>query len=138
MDDIEAIVISRETVASPALTWRAGTEPEIVMQWFTDATPATGVGAPYRLDFGDSEVVGVVTVLDPPRTLGHTWAWKGHVPVQETRVTWTVEPAEGGGSRVTLTHDGWAAAGAAASTRDDHAEHWEDYLDRLAELLDTE
>lgn len=138
MGDIEPIVIARETAASPAVTWRAVTDPEIVMQWFTDATPATGVGAPFRLDFGDSEVIGVVTALDPPRTLGYTWAWKGHLPAQETLVTWTVEPAEGGGSRVTLTHGGWTAAGADASTRDDHAEYWEDYLDQLVELLDTE
>jgi uncharacterized protein YndB with AHSA1/START domain len=135
MPSIPPIVVARDTRASPAESWAAIVEPDRVALWFTTVTPAGPVGSPYRIDFGDSAVEGVVTRLVPGRVLAYTWAWEDVEPRVETRVTWEVEPLPGAGSRITLTHDGWAEAGAEPTTRDDHGGYWADYIDELADLL---
>ena len=76
--------------------------------------------------------------LDPGARLAYSWAWEGDANGPTTLVTWEVEPVEGGGSRVRLTHDGWTEAGADAATRDEHAEYWEGYLKALGSTLGGE
>ena len=132
---VEPIVIELDTAADPARAWRAVTDPADVAEWFADVTPVDGIGSPYRIDFGDGSAVdGRVRALDPGRRLAYTWAWAGEEG-PPTVVTWEVQPAEGGGARVRLTHDGWSEAGAARAGRDDHADSWESYLASLEELL---
>jgi uncharacterized protein YndB with AHSA1/START domain len=126
-----------ETPASPADTWETLTVPERVAEWFTQASKLGALGSAYRLDFGDGTVVeGVVTRLEPGRRFAHTWAWEDTVPGQETEVSWSVEPLEGGGSRVTLVHDGWAEAALDETARDEHESYWVGYLDDLAAVLE--
>jgi uncharacterized protein YndB with AHSA1/START domain len=130
------IVLEFETVASPAEAWAAVTVPERIAEWFTDATPLGPVGAAYRLDFGDgSEVDGVVMELEPGRRFAHTWAWTDAESGRGTVVSWTVQPLEDGGSRITLVHDGWSEAGIDGSARDDHEAYWNGYLEDLAAIL---
>lgn len=139
MSSIEPIVVSLETPASPDAAWRYLSEPELIERWFTTTSRAERVGAPYRIDFGDGSVVaGVVRALEPGRRLAYSWAWEGAEPRQETLVGWTVEALPGGGSRVTLVHDGWSEAGADEAARDDHAGYWEAYVDDLRALLAEE
>ena len=138
MTPIEPIVIVRDTAASPEAAWEALVRPELVERWLTTASPVVGEGAPYRLDFGDSVVEGVVTELHVGRRLAYTWAWSDATPRQVTLVSWEVEAIPDGGSRVTLRHGGWAEAGADEATRDDHAGYWDGYLDDLADLLEDE
>lgn len=134
MNEIEPIVIVRETPATPARAWSALTEPEIVERWFTVAVPIVGIGSAYRLDFGDSAASGIVTELVPGRRFAYTWSWEDAEPRQETLVSWEIEPLDEG-CRVTLRHEGWTAAGADEHARDDHARYWDGYLDDLADLL---
>jgi uncharacterized protein YndB with AHSA1/START domain len=130
------IVLILETTAPPAEVWAALTEPERIVEWFTEASPLGGVGDPYRLDFGDGSVVeGVVTSVEPGRGFAHRWAWTDPEPSPETLVTWTIEPIPAGGSRITLTHEGWAEAGVDEAIRDDHEAYWSGYLDDLAAVL---
>ena len=135
-DPLPPIVLTIETPASPRDAWAVLTEPEQVATWFTDASPLGKVGDTYRLDFGDgSVVVGVVRLVEPGRRFAHTWAWADQEPVQETLVTWSVDPLPGAGSTVTLTHDGWAEAGADETARADHEGYWTGYLEDLAAIL---
>ena len=130
------IVLEIETAAQPPDAWAALTVPERIVEWFTDASPLGPVGTAYRLDFGDGSVVeGVVTELEPGRRFAHTWAWADAEPGQQTVVSWSVEPLAGGGSRVTLVHDGWTEAGLDASAREDHEGYWIGYLEDLAAVL---
>lgn len=136
MSSIEPIVISLEAAVDADLAWRYVSEPQLIERWFTTTSRAERVGGPYRIDFGDGSVVdGVVRALEPGRSLAYSWAWEGAEPRQETLVGWTVEALPGGGSRVTLVHDGWAEAGADEATRDDHAGYWDAYVDDLRALL---
>lgn len=124
--------------AAPApVAWAHLTDPELVRTWFTEASPLGDVGDTYRLDFGDDSVVeGAVRELEPGRRFAHGWAWLDAEPRLETLVTWTVQPAEGGGSEILLVHDGWGGAGADEALRDDHEAYWSGYLDDLADILE--
>ncbi len=129
------IVLTIQTPASPDVAWAALTEPEGIAEWFTDASPLGSVGDAYRLNFGDGSVVeGVLRLVEPGRSFAHTWVWAEVEPVQETLVTWSIEPVEGG-TRVTLTHDGWAEAGLDETARNDHEGYWTGYLEDLTDVL---
>ncbi len=117
----EPIELSVETPASVEAAWEALTDPERVAEWLTDASPVGRPGDSYRLDFGDSVVEGSILELEPGRGFAHSWRWDGgEDEAPPTRVHWTVEGATGGGSRVTLRHDGWPATTADDTSRDDH------------------
>ena len=136
-EHVEPITLSATTTGSPAAAWAALTEPALVLEWFTEASPVGSVGSPYRLDFGDGSVVaGRIRAVERGRRLAYTWAWVDEGPVQETLVSWTLEPVPGGGTRVILEHSGWDEAGADERVRDDHAGYWEGYLEDLVAVLD--
>jgi len=136
---IEPIILTVSSAARPAAAWRAVTDPAQVSRWFADASPLGEVGSRYAIDFGDgSQIDGAVVDLDPGRRFAHTWHWAGDEPVAVTRVAWDVESGVGGGSRITLQHDGWTEAAGGSTARDDHAGYWRDYLDGLAALLEAE
>ena len=138
MTAIDPIVIVRETAAAPAAAWSALVDPAHVRQWFTDASPVGRVGDAYRLDFGDSIVEGIVSEIVPGHRFAYTWSWAHDDPRHQTHVSWEVQPLPGGGSRLTLRHDGWTEVAANEATRDDHAGYWEGYLDDLVNHLETE
>jgi uncharacterized protein YndB with AHSA1/START domain len=138
MTAVPPVRLEIETPASVDVAWAALTQPERVAEWFTDASTLGAVGTAYRLDFGDGSLVeGVVTELEPGRRFAHTWAWADAEPGQQTLVTWTVEPLEAGGSRVTLVHDGWSKAGLDETARDEHEGYWVGYLEDLAAVLES-
>jgi uncharacterized protein YndB with AHSA1/START domain len=131
------IILEIETRASPDKAWSAVTDPERIVEWFTDASPLGAIGTAYRLDFGDGSVVdGVVTELEPGRRFAHTWAWADAGPGEQTNVRWLVDPLADGGSRITLVHDGWSDAGLDETARDDHEGYWVGYLEDLAAILE--
>ena len=135
-ESLPPIVLVIETAAAPPRVWAALTEPDRIAEWFTDASPLGDVGDPYRLDFGDGNVVsGEVRLVEPGRRFAHTWVWSDVEPFHETLVTWSIEPLADGGTRVTLTHEGWAEAGADEAIRDNHEGYWSGYLDDLAAIL---
>jgi len=129
------LVMRAEVSTDPAATWRALTEPALVEQWFTHATPVGAVGDPYELDFGDEVMRGAILEVVPGERLAYSWGWGDTTPEARTRVTWTVAVSQDG-TLVTLTHDGWTAAGLRAADRDEHARYWEEYLAALVELGD--
>jgi uncharacterized protein YndB with AHSA1/START domain len=130
---LEPIRLSIETPADAETAWQAISDPDRLAEWFTDASPLGGVGDPYRLDFGDSAVDGLVLAVEPGRHFAHTWSWDGGESSEQTIVSWTVEPLGRDGSRVVLEHGGWADDDDAL--RDDHLGYWESYLEDLAALL---
>jgi uncharacterized protein YndB with AHSA1/START domain len=129
------IVLSIETPAEPEMAWEALTDPDRVAEWFTDISPIGAVGDPFRIDFGDSAVDGVVVDVQEGLRFAHTWRWEGADADEQTLVSWTVEALPGGGSRISLEHSGWPATTRDDSTRDDHAGYWQAYLEDLEALL---
>ena len=70
-EPIEPITLTAATTGSPAATWSALTDPVLVVEWFTEATPVGPIGAPYRLDFGDGSVVNGTIRAGGWPTAGH-------------------------------------------------------------------
>src|SRR4051794_760379 len=101
----------------------------------------TSTDTAYRLDFRDGGVVvgrvvvGRVVATVPGVSFARTWRWEGSEPEQETLVTWTVTPLDGGGSRITLARDAWSEAGADDAQRTEHEAYRRGYLADLRDVL---
>ncbi|WP_419163473.1 SRPBCC family protein [Candidatus Palauibacter sp.] len=120
--------VSKLIPAPPAAVFRAWTEPELISRW--SAPPGASVaesqvdlsaGGAWKIRMRDAEGVdhtafGVYRQVEPPNRLVYTWDWEGEHSVGETVVT--VEfLAEGGGTRVVVTHEGFPAAEATEGHR---------------------
>jgi uncharacterized protein YndB with AHSA1/START domain len=94
--------------ATPEAIWDAIVKPEFTAKYFHGAT--VEVTPEERRSFAGSELRGVQEVLefDPPRRLVHGWRsyYDPELAAEEpSRVTWEIEPQEGGSSLLTVIHD---------------------------------
>jgi uncharacterized protein YndB with AHSA1/START domain len=95
--------------ADPQAIWAAITRPEYSEKYFYGArienTAERHVSrAPDGSDWGDAPMFE----FDPPRRMAYAWksAYDPATAVEPaSRVTWQIEPQEGGYSLLTLTHD---------------------------------
>ena len=134
--NVRPLVIRAELATGRDATWAALTEPSLVEQWFTRATPVGPVGAAYELDFGGADVMrGEILEVTPGERLAYSWGWGDTPAATRTRVLWELAPGEDG-TLVILTHDGWSQAGLTAKDRDGHTEYWEGYVAALVEMTD--
>jgi uncharacterized protein YndB with AHSA1/START domain len=98
---------------TPERIWEAITNPDLVAKYFHGAQRESTyeVGSPIRSWSPDrSKLWGdnVVLESDPPRRLSHTWRslYDDELAAEdESRVTWEIEPQEGGYCKLTLVHD---------------------------------
>ncbi|HZP90051.1 MAG TPA: SRPBCC family protein [Actinomycetota bacterium] len=100
--------------ATPERIWQAITDPETIAKYFFGArldAPLTVVGSRVKSWSPDRSKLWTdneVLEADPPRRLVHTWRSlfdEESAAEQESRVTWEIEPQEGGYSKLTLVHD---------------------------------
>ena len=127
--------------ATPEQVWEALLDPEFTRQYFHgtafDRPPVQGEPFRTSLTDGSPAVDGIVEVLEPPRTLVHTWhtlydAELAAEPV--SRVEWHVEPAGEGLTRVRLIHGDLAQSPKTWA----NVEHgWVWILDSMKSLLET-
>jgi uncharacterized protein YndB with AHSA1/START domain len=95
--------------ASPEKIWEAITTPGVTARYFhgarIEATPSRYIShGPDGAVWGD----GPVFEFDPPRRLVHEWRSmydEDMAKEQPSRVTWEIEPQDGGYCKLTLTHD---------------------------------
>jgi uncharacterized protein YndB with AHSA1/START domain len=128
--------------ATPEQVWDAITNPETIAKYFHGARidpVALEVGASLRSWSPDrTQMWGDNTILecDPPRRFAHTWRslYDDEMAAEdESRVTWEIEPAEGGTSRLTLVHDRLEGAPKTAAS----VTGWTFILSNLKTLLET-
>jgi uncharacterized protein YndB with AHSA1/START domain len=98
--------------ASPEQIWDAITKSEFRRKYFHGSSVESTFepGSPIRSFSPSGETWGDNTVLesDPPRKLVHGWRslYDPELAAEpESRVTWEIEPQEGGYCKFTLTHD---------------------------------
>ena len=128
--------------ATPEQVWDAITKPEFTTRYFhgTRIESTFEPGAPYLSLAGDGDqtlVDGEVLESDPPRMLRHTWrALYDPETASEpfSRVTWEIEPQEGGVTKLTVVHDQLEAA---PKTAESVAGGWSYVLSGLKTLLET-
>ena len=96
--------------ATPEQIWDAITKPEFTTKFFYGQFVEVADGR-RRWRNADGEVLADTAVLehDPPHRLVHGWSSLYDPEMAEepdSRVTWEIEPQEGGYSLLTVVHDG--------------------------------
>jgi len=128
--------------ATPEQVWEGITKPEFTMKYFhgTKIESSFEHGSPYlslSADDGRTLVDGEILESDPPRMLKHTWRALYDPETAEephSRVTWEIEPEDGGVTKLTVTHDQLEAA---PKTAEGVAGGWMYVLSGLKTLLET-
>jgi uncharacterized protein YndB with AHSA1/START domain len=128
--------------ATPEEVWDAITKPEFTTKYFygsiIDSTFEPG--AAYNGWSGDRQqlyVDGEVLDADRPRLLRHTWRalYDPETAAEpHSRVTWEIEPQDGGVTKLTVVHDELEAAPQTAASV---AGGWPFVLSGLKTLLET-
>jgi uncharacterized protein YndB with AHSA1/START domain len=126
--------------ATPEQIWEAITTPEFTTQYFHGAR--IEVTPEWRRTFGpdgkEQWGEGAVAEFDPPRKLVHEWrsGYDDELANEEpSRVTWEIEPQEGGLSLLTVVHD--QLEGAPKTARSVAGTGWMMVLSGLKTLLET-
>jgi uncharacterized protein YndB with AHSA1/START domain len=125
--------------ATPEAVWEAITKPEFTQKYFYGSR--IEVSPEQRLSFGpDGSEWGHSSTLefDPPRRLVHGWRSLYDPELaaeEESRVTWEIEPQEGGYSLLTVVHD--QLEGAPKTAESVSGVGWMLVLSGLKTLLET-
>jgi len=124
--------------ATPEQVWNAITKPEFTTRYFFASRIEMEDGR--RRAYGpNGELWGDSAILeeDPPRRLVHEWQglYDPELAAEETsRVTWEIEPQDGGITKLTLVHDQLEGA---PKTAESVAGGWMLVLSGLKTLLET-
>ena len=123
--------------AAPEQIWEAITTPEFTERYFHGVRMEIRDGRRWSTlrDLAwDEEVLEV----DPPRRLVHAWT-SGYddelAAEQPSRVTWTIEPQDGGATLLTVVHD--RLEGAPKTAMSVFGGGWMFVLSNLKTLLET-
>jgi uncharacterized protein YndB with AHSA1/START domain len=128
--------------ATPEQVWDGITKPEFTMKYFygTKIESTFEQGAPYVSvagNGGEQMVDGEILESDPPRLLRQTWRslWdEAQSEEPHSRVTWEIEPQDGGVTKLTVIHDQLEAS---PKTAESVAGGWSFVLSGLKTLLET-
>jgi uncharacterized protein YndB with AHSA1/START domain len=140
--------------ATPEAIWEAITSPEWTQRYGYQAPVEYDLrpGGAYRglpsaamKEYGSPDVIvdGEVLEVDPPRRLVQTWRtlWDEEMRAEGfTRLTYEIEPGEGGVTMLTLTHDVTGAPRTAlqvAGGLEGAGGGWSQVLSDLKTLLET-
>ncbi|MXW16956.1 MAG: SRPBCC domain-containing protein [Gemmatimonadetes bacterium] len=133
----------RTVAASPTQVFDAWTTADQLKRWTCpDPNAEVSVNIDLRAsgyysirmdaEGGPFTAQGTYRVVDRPRRIVYTWAWKEEAhPMQEETLV-TVELVEAAdGTEIRLAHEGFPTPG----DRDGHEQGWKICLDRLAEWV---
>lgn len=125
--------------ATPEAIWEAITRPEFTVRYFHGSRATATESRYHSLGPNDETWVdGRVAEFDPPRRLVHAWRSlydPEAADEPESRVTYEIEPREGGYCLLTLTHDELDRSPKTARTVS--GEGWMYVLSGLKTLLET-
>jgi uncharacterized protein YndB with AHSA1/START domain len=128
--------------ATPDQVWDGITQPEFTSRYFHGSVidSTWEAGSPYHgwaEDRSMQYVDGEVLEADRPRLLRHTWRalYDEETAVEQpSRVTWEIEPHDGGVTKLTVVHDRLEAS---PKTAESVAGGWSYVLSGLKTLLET-
>jgi uncharacterized protein YndB with AHSA1/START domain len=122
--------------ATPEQVWDAITKAEFTQQYFYGARVEVRDGRRFS-SIGETEWDEEVLEADPPRKLVHGWlsAYDPDLAAEDrSRVTWEIEPQDGGVTKLTVVHDQLEGA---PKTAESVAGGWMYILSGLKTLLET-
>jgi uncharacterized protein YndB with AHSA1/START domain len=122
--------------ARPEVVFKALTDEKELTQWFpSQAILQARVGGAMEFKFQrddgtvDHKVVGKILEIVPGKKLSFSWKNTSDPDFPDTVVTWTLEPTDGGKTKVMLTHSGFEKG----RWLDLHDGGWSYFIGRLAE-----
>ena len=125
---------------TPERVWEGITSSKFTTQYYYSSTVESDwkPGSPmaYRID-GEPQILGEVVESDPPHKLVTTFAakWDEEVAADEpTRLTWEIEPAGPGVTKLTVVHEGFDGE---TATYREISGGWPLILSGLKTLLET-
>ncbi|WP_220182910.1 SRPBCC family protein [Sphaerisporangium album] len=125
--------------ATPERIWEALVKPDITRRYFhTARVENTPDGHISHGPDGSVWTEGAVMEFDPPRRLVHEWRSlydPDQAKEDPSRVTWEIEPQEGGFCKLTVTHD--RLEGAPITAEKVSGEGWMLVLSGLKTVLET-
>ena len=129
--------------ATPEQIWDAITKPEFTSKYFygSHVDSTFEPGSPFNSwspDHSQLWVDGVIEEAEAPTKLSHTWRalYDEETAGEEfSRVTWEIEPGEGGVSKLTVVHD--RLEGAPKTAANVAGRGWMFVLSNLKTLLET-
>ena len=129
--------------ASPEQIWAAITKPEFVAKYFHNSRleeeiRAGGRWRAWSPDHTKLWIDSEILEFDPPRRLSHGWCslYDDELAAEaESRVTWEIEPQDGGYSLLTVVHD--RLEGAPKTAASVSGAGWMHVLSGLKTLLET-
>lgn len=133
--------VSVEIKAPPAKVFRALLDPELMNRWLGGAARVDLASGEYsygwRYDIEGRSVAGgptrILERVDNEKLVTDWPDWRGEPSQPMTRVTWLLEPLDGGaGTRVTIVHDGFAAP----VDRSDYQQGWGYFADALRKVCE--
>ena len=122
--------------ATPDQVWDAITKPEFTEQYFFGAHIEVRGDRRFSA-IGDTEWDEEVFEADPPHKLVHGWTagYDSDLAAEaESRVTWEIEPQDGGITKLTVVHDQLEGA---PKTAESVAGGWMYVLSGLKTLIET-
>jgi uncharacterized protein YndB with AHSA1/START domain len=123
-------------LATPEQIWEAITKPEFTQKYFFGASIEVRDGRRFSA-IGDTAWEEAVLEEDPPNRLVHGWtsSYDPDLAVEDpSRVTWEIEPQDGGITKLTVVHDQLEGA---PKTAESVAGGWMYVLSGLKTLLET-
>jgi uncharacterized protein YndB with AHSA1/START domain len=124
--------------ATPEQIWEAITKPEFTSRYFHGVTIETTPDERRSFHGGELKNVAEVLEYEPPRRLVHSWLsfYDPEMAAEEpSRVSWEIEPQEGGYALLTVTHD--QLEGAPKTAAGVAGPGWMMVLSGLKTLLET-
>jgi len=135
---MRTIELSRTLQASPDRVFRAWTDAEELMRWWTTTAESdvrTGGAFSYGFEFEDASrdhtYTGTYRDVTPGERI--SFPWQG--ALGETTVDVQLRPA-GDGTEVTLVHSGWGSGEQWDEAVELHEQGWGFFLDNLVAYLD--
>jgi uncharacterized protein YndB with AHSA1/START domain len=123
--------------ATPEQIWDAITGPDFTEKYFHGVRIESTADV-RRTEWGEETGEDPVFEYDPPRRLVHGWhsKWNPELEAEDpSRVTWEIEPQEGGYSMLTVVHD--QLEGAPKPAASVYGPGWMMVLSGLKTLLET-
>ena len=124
-------------LATPEQIWDAITKPEFTERYFHGVRVEVRDGRRFSA-VGDTKWDEEVLEEDPPRRLVHRWvsSYDEEMAAEEpSRVTWEIEPQDGGTTLLTVVHD--RLEGAPKTAESVSGRGWMFVLSGLKTLLET-